>query len=291
MSQQDLAIRAMDKDRTVRVVLAQTTDLVDEARRRHDTSPTATAALGRVLTAGVMMGLELKGKESVTIRVNGGGPLGTILAVADSEGSVRGYVSDPTVEPPVKAQGKSDVGAAVGANGLLEVTRDMGLKAPFVGTVPLVSGEIGEDMAHYFTYSEQIPSLVSLGVLVDRDYTVAAAGGLFVQALPGADMELLKILEDQVLEMGTISNRIKDSSDLESIINEVFGQIEYDILESREVCFSCHCSQEKVVSILRMLAPEDIEKALESQGLVEVNCNFCNETYRFNKEEVEILRK
>lgn len=281
----------MNKDRTVRVVLARTTNLVEEARHRHNTTPTATAALGRVLTAGVMMGLELKGKESVTIRINGGGPLGTILAVADSEGTVRGYVFDPTVEPPVKAPGKSDVGAAVGTEGLLEVTRDMGLKAPFVGTVPLVSGEIGEDLAHYFTYSEQVPSLVSLGVLVDRDYTVAAAGGLFVQALPGADMEVLRVLEDQVLEMGTISSLIKSESNLEAIFERVFGEIEYDVLASREVAFQCHCSHEKVVAILKMLTPEDIEKALESQGLVEVNCNFCNETYQFNKEEVETLRR
>ena len=166
----------MNHEKTVRVLLANTTRLVDEARKRHGTTPTATAALGRVLTVAVMMGSDLKGQESVTVRINGGGPLGTILAVAEADCTVRGYVDEPGAEVPEKNQRKLDVGKAVGTDGYLEVVKDLGLKSPFGGTVPLVSGEIAEDMAHYFTFSEQIPSLVALGVYVERDRTVGAAG-------------------------------------------------------------------------------------------------------------------
>lgn len=291
MADTNIMIRAMDKDRTVRVMLARTTELVETARIRQYTSPTATAALGRVLTATVMMSLELKSEESITVRVKGGGPLGTILAVGESDGTVRGYVANPDVDIPEKAPGKLDVGGAVGTDGFIEVVRDMGLRSPFTGSSPLVSGEIAEDLAHYFMVSEQIPSLVSLGVLVERDHTVAGAGGLFVQAMPEADYEMLEKIEVNIAEMGSISNLVKLHDDIEGIIAQIFSGIgNYDIIDKRKVDFSCRCSTEKIVSIISALEEEDIQKALEDQGYLEAVCNFCNEIYRFSPNEVKIIR-
>ncbi|MGE5423641.1 MAG: Hsp33 family molecular chaperone HslO [Ignavibacteriales bacterium] len=289
--QNNMMIRAMDKERTVRVMLARTTDLVEEARVRQNTTPTATSALGRVLTATVMMGLELKGQESITLRVKGDGPLGTILAVGESDGTVRGYIANPDVDMPEKAPGKLDVGNAVGTEGFIEVVRDMGLRSPFTGSAPLVSGEIAEDLAHYFMVSEQIPSLVSLGVLIERDHTVGAAGGLFVQAMPQAENDMLEKLELNITRLGPVSNLIKIHDDMESILDEIFlGLGSYDIIDNRNVTFACRCSREKIVSIISALEEDDIQKALEDQGCLEAVCNFCNEVYRFSPNEVKLIR-
>lgn len=281
-------LRVMDRERTVRVSLARSTSLVEEARVRQNATPTASAALGRTLTAAVMMGLDLKGEESITLRIHGGGPLGAILAVAESDGTVRGYVGDPGVDLPEKSRGKLDVGGAVGADGFLEVVRDMGMKSPFTGRVPLLSGEIAEDLAYYFSISEQIPSLVSLGVLVEPGGTVSGAGGLFVQAMPGAGDELLRIIENRVLKAGPISHLVK--GELITVIEKIMGETPFDIIGKKEVTFRCRCNLDKVVSIVSALEEEDIQKALESQGCLEVCCNFCGEVYSFSEKEIQLMR-
>lgn len=289
MDSGDIMLRVMDRDRMIRISIARTTALVEEARIRQGTSPTATAALGRALTAAVMMGLDLKDDESITLRINGGGPLGTVLAVAESDGTVRGYVGNPDVDLPEKYRGKLDVGGAVGTEGFVEVIRDMRLRTPFIGRVPLQSGEIAEDLAYYFTLSEQIPSLVSLGVLIEPEGIVGGAGGLFVQAMPGADDELLKAVEERVLEAGPISNLVQ--GDLVKLVEKIMGDIPFDVLDRKEVYFRCRCSLNKVESIVTALSDEDIQKALESQGRLEIHCNFCGEVYTFSEDETRLLRE
>jgi len=283
-------IRAMDKNRRVRVLLARTTELAEEARRRQDSTPTSTAALGRVLTGAVMMGLDLKGEESLTLRVDGGGPAKVILAVAESDGSVRGYIGNPEVDLPEKRPGKLDVGGAVGIDGFLEVVRDMRIGMPFTGRVPLVSGEIAEDLAYYFTMSEQIPSLVSLGVLIERDRTVKAAGGLIIQAMPGVEDDLLARIEGNVFSADPISDLINNYN-LPTILNLVFGETSYDVIDEKKVSFRCRCNLKKVLSVVSALEEEDINKALEDQGRLEVCCNFCSEIYCFTDKEVRLLRQ
>lgn len=290
MRQTDVMLRIMDKDRTLRASLARTSVLAEEARMRQNAGPVAAAALGRTLTGAVMMGLDLKGDESLTLRINGGGPLGSIVAVAESDGTVRGYVGNPDIELPEKSIGKLDVGQAVGVNGYLEVVRDMRISQPFIGRVPLVSGEIAEDLASYFSRSEQIPSLVSLGVLIETNCTVASSGGLFVQAMPGSDPLILEQVENNVFKAGPISHLVQDKG-LDSILDQIMAGIPYDIIEERKVSYSCRCSQEKVLSIISALEDEDIEIALEDQGCLEICCNFCGEVYRFSEKEVVLFRK
>lgn len=287
---EDAVLKGINDDKTIKVVAARTTNLVQEASRRHRTSPLASAALGRALTGALLLGLDLKGRESVTVRINGGGPAGTILAVAEGDGTVRGYITEPDVDLPEKSPGKLDVGSAVGTDGLLEVVRDLGLKSPFIGAVHLISGEIAEDIAYYLSYSEQVSSLVSLGVLVDRDRSVKAAGGILVQALPGADEALLEKIEQNIERLGPISSLIDSGTPLEHILRDIYGDIPFTIIEERKVAFQCKCSREKVEAVLKMLEPEDIEKALETQGRVEIRCNFCNETYYYTEQEVMDIR-
>ncbi|MGE5372679.1 MAG: Hsp33 family molecular chaperone HslO [Solirubrobacterales bacterium] len=290
MSKGDRIIRVINEEKTIRMMLAETTHLVEEARVRHDAAPTAAAALGRILTAAVMMASDMKQEESVTLRVNGGGPLGTILAVAPGDGTVRGSVSEPNVDVPEKYRGKLDVGAAVGTNGFFEVVRDMGLKAPFTGSVPLVSGELAEDLAYYFTLSEQVPSLVALGVYREPDRVITAAGGLIIQALPGADDDALVCLEERVSALGPITTMLQETESLEELAGKIMGPIPYRIIDERPLAFRCRCSEEKVLSIIRSMQLEDIEHAIREHGHLEVRCNFCNETYSYLPHQVETIR-
>ncbi|MGE5397798.1 MAG: Hsp33 family molecular chaperone HslO [Chitinophagales bacterium] len=290
MNQKDSIIRIIDKGGNIRVVIARTTHLVDEARIKHRSSPTATAALGRVLTGTIMMALDLKGNESVTVRIDGGGPLGPIIAVGESDGSVRGYLSEPEIEVPEKSPGKLNVGLAVGHDGLMEVVRDMGMKSTFTGRVALVSGEIAEDFAYYFTSSEQIPSLVALGVVIEKDYSVGGAGGVFIQALPGADESVLKKLETEMHGIGAVSSLVKTYS-LEEIAGKLFGESPYNIIEKRPVIFKCRCSYDKVASIIGAMNDNDITETFEQEGKIEISCNFCNKIYTFNRTDVEKIKK
>lgn len=289
MKNRDYLIKIVDLGDNVRIYLARTTLLAEEAHRRHGTSATATAALGRAMTAAVIMASDFKNvNDTLTLRINGSGPVGTVLVTADSSGGVRGLVSNPLADLPATASGKLDVGQLVGNEGYLEVIKDLGLKQPFTGRVPLVSGEIAEDVAHYFLVSEQIPALISLGVLVNPDLSVQAAGGLFVQALPGADDKALELLENNILNLGSISSLIDQYDTVEDIAALILQGIEYKMVGEMELDFRCKCSRDKLLAILAGL-PED-ENDPRNDDKVEAECNFCHEKYSFTTQEIEAVR-
>lgn len=287
MTEHDGQIKIVDRGKCIRVFLARTTHLVEEAHRRHQTSATATAALGRVMTAAVMMASDLKGEEdSLTIRVNGDGPAGTIMATADTCGGVRGFIANPSADLPETAPGKLAVGQLVGLNGFLEVAKDLGLKQPFSGRIELVNGEIAEDLAHYFFASEQVPALVALGVLVAPDLSVRAAGGLIVQALPGANDEVLKALEDNIFRLGAISNLMDSYAALEQIAPLIMEGIDYEILETADFEFRCKCSRDKLLQVLQGLSAEE-RKDIQGGGEIEVICNFCRQRYLYQPGDLD----
>lgn len=289
MNNRDYLLKIMDEGQNIRIFLANTTNLVEEAHQRHNTSATASAALGRVLTAAVMMGSDLKGQEDIlTLRINGNGPAGTVLATADSQGGVRGLISEPQADLP-SHEGKLAVGELIDQEGFLEVIKDLGLKQPFEGKVPLHSGEIAEDLAHYYMLSEQIPALVSLGVLVAPDLHIKAAGGLIVQALPGAKDEILAQVEGNILQLGNISQLINEASDLEHLAKQIMQGISYTVLAQQELDFRCSCSREKLGAILSTLGEEELKDAVDKDETIEVVCNFCKEAYHFSPGEIKAL--
>ncbi len=291
MIKQDYLIKAVDNDKQVRIILASTTGLVEEAHRRHNTSATASAALGRVLTAALMMGSDLKGEEdALTLRVNGDGAAGSIVATVDAAGNGRALISSPQADLPSRMPGKLDVGGLVGKNGYLEVITDLGLRQSFTGRVNLLSGEIAEDLAQYYSQSEQIPSLVSLGVLVDRDLSIKSAGGLIIQAMPGAGDDILEHLEKNVTRMGPISEAVQNSESLEQVLVAVMNGIPYHQIEERELAFKCKCSSTRLAVILSGLSSEELADIYKENGRLEVTCNFCNEAYSFTMEEIEALK-
>ncbi len=291
MIPRDYLIKAVDDDKQFRIILSSTTGAVEEAHRRHQTSATASAALGRVLTAALMMGSDLKGEaDALTLRIKGDGPAGAIVATADSAGGGRALISSPRADMPAQTPGKLDVGGLVGKNGYLEIITDLGMKQPFRGQVSLVSGEIAEDLAQYYLQSEQIPSLVALGVLVDTDLSVKAAGGMIIQAMPGARDELLERLEQNAIRMGPISDAILKHETLEEVLAQVMEDISYHQIESRELSFRCKCSRERLAVILSGLSAEELADVYENNGEMEVTCNFCNQDYRFKEEELDEYR-
>jgi len=285
----DELIRAVSQDGFIQIIAVSTREITERARQIHRTLPVATAALGRTLAAAAMIGSEMKVEEaSVTVRINGGGPLGTILVVSDSHGNVRGYVQNPHVDLPLRDDGKLDVGAAVGRDGLLTVIKDLGLKEPYVGSVALVSGEIAEDFSVYFFESEQTRSAVALGVLVDRDQSVAAAGGYILRLLPGADDSLLDKLEQNIAETGAVTARLKEGS-LESLIYRVLDGFSPHILERREIEYRCYCSEERVLAAIANVEDGELKEMAEKGEPVEVTCQFCDRVYRF--DPAELLQK
>ncbi len=291
MINKDYLMKAIDKEGKVRVTLAHTTALVEEAHRRHNTSATASAALGRVLTAALIMGSDLKGEDDVlTLRVVGDGTAGAIVATVDSHGGGRALISNPSADVPSKFSGKLDVSGIVGQEGYIEVIKDIGLKQSFVGRVELVSGEIGEDLARYFAMSEQIPALVSLGVLVERDLSILAAGGILVQAMPGADDKLLELIEKNVLGMGAVSNLILESNSLEEVLVRVFAHIDYEVLSATPLNFVCNCSRDRLKTIMASFSKEELNDIYEKEGVLEARCNFCNELYNFELEEIIVQK-
>lgn len=291
MQNQDYLIKLIDTGQNVRVWLAHTTHLVEEAHIRHQTSATATAALGRALTAAVMMGSDLKSDQDlISLRFNGNGPGGTIIATADRSGHVKGLIANPQADLPSRSPGKLAVGDLVGQEGCLEVRKDLGLKQPFEGRVPLVSGEIAEDLAQYFMQSEQIPALVSLGVLVGTDLQVLAAGGLIVQALPEAEDIVLEKLENNILSLGQISQLVLEKESLEDIAVSIMQGIEYTILDQMDLAFRCNCSRERLGIILAGLNEEELREAAENNKEIEAICNFCRTVYSFSSEEIKALK-
>lgn len=286
----DYLIRAIDKKENIRLFVAVTTNMVEKARKIHNTSPTATAALGRTLTAAVMMGAMMKNPtDKLTLRINGGGPIGTILAVADNKGKVKGYVGNPYADLPSRKDGKLDVGGVVGKQGTLTVIVDYGLKEPYVGQTNLVSGEIAEDLATYYVVSEQQPSAVGLGVLVDRDITVRAAGGYILQLMPNVPDEDINVIEKAISKMEPVSKLVDMGLSPEEIMEKLVGSFEMRILDKTDVEYKCDCSRERIENILISLGKEELQDMIEKDGKGEVICHFCNTKYNFTKEELQEL--
>ena len=283
---QDYWIRSVTEDGTVRAMAAVTTRTVEHARRRHATAPTATAALGRTLTAAGLLGTILKLGQTVMVRVLGDGPLGGALAMSDATGAVRGYVANPDVHLPLTPMGKLDVGGAVG-RGTLHVTLDLGMRYPYHGSVPLVSGEIGEDLAAYLVTSHQIPSLVALGVLVSPDERVLAAGGLIVQVMPGGDESVTDYLEARARVLPTVTSMISSGRTPEEIVGEALGDLPSRVVARQPVRFRCGCSARKVRDVLAALGEQEMRDLLAERGSIEVRCNFCGRRYEFGDPEVD----
>ena len=286
----DQLVRAISKDGFVKAVAVSTRDLTERARQIHKTLPVATAALGHTLAAASMMGNALKGDgASVTLQIKGGGPLGKILAVSDNEGNVRGTVDDPAVDIPLRPDGKLDVGSAVGCDGTLTVIRDLNMKEPYVGSVGLLGGEIAEDLAAYFVESEQIPTACGLGVLVDRDQSVLAAGGYLIQLLPGAGEDVISKVEGGVMAAGSVTGLLRENDDPEAILRKVLSDFDLDILEKSPVEYRCYCSRERMERALISLGPQQLESLIEEQGSAELRCQFCDNVQTFTRQQLEAL--
>ncbi len=286
----DQIVRGMTADGFVKVVGITTRDIVERARQIHKTLPTATAALGRVLTAASMMGNMQKTEQgSLTLRFQGGGPLGTLLAVSDWQGNVRGYVENPQISLLEKYRGKLDVGAAVGADGTLTVIRDLRMKDPYIGTVPLVSGEIAEDITSYFVQSEQIPTACALGVLVDTDQSVRAAGGYLIQMLPGAPDHIVDQLERSIAAVGNVTSVLDAGASAEELLRMLFVGMDLRLLETEPVCYRCYCSRDRVASTLLSLGERELTDILAEGETVTVSCQFCDAEYAFTPDDIREL--
>lgn len=284
---QDRLIRGTAMDGRVRAFAVRTTQLVEELRRRHDTYPTATAALGRTLTAGAMMGSMLKGKERLTIQVKGDGPIGQIVVDANASGEVRGYVTEPHVHLPSNSMGKLDVAGAVGTEGFIHIIKDLGLKEPYRGSIPIISGELGEDFTYYFAKSEQTPSAVGLGVLVDTDNSVIVAGGFIVQLLPGLNDDEITAIENAVGSIPPVTALLDQGLELDEMLRWMLPDVR--ILDETDIHFQCECTRERVEKTLISLGQSELEQLIEEEGQAEVVCHFCNEAYQFNKEALQNL--
>jgi molecular chaperone Hsp33 len=284
---QDYMVRATAFEGKARLFVARTTRLVEEMRNRHDMFPTAAAAIGRTATAGLMMGAMLKGNEKITIRVRGNGPIGQIVVDANARGEVRGYADEPQTHLPSNALGKLDVAGAVGREGFIYVIKDLGLKEPYRGSTPIVSGELAEDFTYYFAKSEQTPSAVSLGVLVNRDYTIQHAGGFILQLLPGLDEAEIATLERALAAMPPVTALLERGLTPEDIVYALSSHAE--ILGTLEAQFQCSCSHERVENTLISLGRNELQSILSTDGKAEVVCHFCNEKYQFDRTELMAL--
>ncbi len=286
----DELIRVIAEDAHIKAVSITAKALTERARTIHRLSPLATAALGRTLMAASLMGCQLKEERgAVTLTVKGGGPLGTVMAVSDRAGNVRGYVGDGSVELPLKAPGKLDVGAGVGRDGTLTVIKDIGLKEPYVGAVPLVSGEIAEDVTNYFAVSEQVPTACALGVLVGTDRSVAQAGGYLIQLLPGATDEEIDRVEAGVARLGAVTAALERGLDGEGLLREALDGFQLRVLERAPVEYRCYCSRARMEQALISLGAKDLRALIQEQGQADLTCQFCDNSYHFTKEELEAL--
>ena len=287
----DQIVRVIAKDAPVKAMAISARDTVERARAIHNCWPVASAALGRLLMAASMMGAAMKEEEgAVTLRIKGGGPLGSLTAVSDSRGNVRGYVQNPAVDVPRKAKGKLDVGTAVGADGDLTVIRDLGLKEPYIGSVQLVGGEIAEDVAAYFVESEQVPTACALGVLIAPDQTVQAAGGYLIQLLPGAGEAVVSAVERGVSKLGAVSARLDSGMEPLGLLREVLGEFELEVLETSPIAYRCYCTRDRVSRALISLGTDELDSLIKEQGGAELTCQFCDKVYRFGAEELRALR-
>ena len=283
----DKILRVITKEGTVRLFLAVTTDTVNEAIRLHKMNATAAAALGRALTGAAMMGTMLKGgKDTVSLQFSGGGPIGRVLAISDANANVRGYVDYPYIDLPLQKSGHLDVGGAVGKNGDLTVIKDLGLKEPYIGKVPLFTGEIAEDLTRYFAQSEQVPSVVALGVLINPDLTAQSAGGFIVQVMPEATEEDIQKLEEMAMTIPSTAHMLEMGMSMEDMAGEILKGFAYEILGESPVQYRCNCSRERFTRGLISLGEKEISDMIEEQGEADLVCHFCAKTYHFTKEEL-----
>jgi len=288
----DHIVRATAANGMIRAFAAVTTEMVQEAHRIHGTSGVATAALGRTLTAAAMMARTLKNDRDVlTIQVKGDGPLGLMVVVTDAESNVRGYVHNPQVYLPLNSAGKFDVASAVGRNGYLNVIKDLGLKEPYIGYVNLVSGEIGEDLAYYYAYSEQVPTVVAVGVLVDQDENVINAGGYIIQLMPDADEEIVEYLEDKVFFADSITYMLSTGMDAEAVLESLLGEKGLQNVEKLPCMYKCNCSRERMERNLISLGAKELSDMADEQHGAELQCHFCNTKYYFTEDELRALLK
>lgn len=286
---EDYLVRAIAANGQVRAFAAYTKNTVETARQAHNTSPVVTAGLGRLLTAGAMMGSMMKGDRDVlTIKAEGSGPVGHYLVTADSKGNVKGYAANPNVILPANAAGKLDVGGSLGV-GLLTVIKDLGLKEPYTGTCELVSGEIAEDLTYYFASSEQTPSSVGLGVLMTKDNTVNVAGGFIIQLMPDATEETISIVEEKISTIKSVTSMLENGLDPEGIINLILGGLDPEILDKMPVRFYCNCSKERVSKVLIAIGRKELDNIIEENEPIEVKCHFCNKAYNFTVDELKKL--
>ena len=286
----DQIVRVLAKDAPVKASAISAREMVERARQIHKTLPVATAALGRALMGCSMVGNQLKEeKGSVTLRIKGGGPLGTVTAVSDCEGNVRGYVQNGMVDLPLKAPGKLDVGTAVGCDGTLTLIKDLGMKEPYVGSIGLLSGEIADDLTAYFAESEQIPSACALGVLVDTDQSVRCAGGYLIQLLPGADDGVITKVEQGVARVGAVTAALKEGISALELVRRVLSDFELEVLEESPVEYRCYCSRERVTRALVSLGREELRALIDEQGEAELTCQFCDRVYHYDRGELEAL--
>ncbi|PLR91888.1 Hsp33 family molecular chaperone HslO [Bacillus sp. T33-2] len=286
----DYLVKALAFDGQVRAYAVKSTDTVAEAQRRHYTWPVASAALGRSMSAAVMMGAMLKGDDNLTVKVEGGGPIGLILVDSNAKGEVRGYVTNPQIHFDLNEHGKLDVRRAVGTTGTLTVVKDVGMRDYFTGQVPIVSGELGDDFTYYLVTSEQVPSSVGVGVLVNPDNTIKAAGGFILQLMPGATEDTVTAIENRLGTIEPISKLIDKGLTPEQILEELFGKGNVKFLETLPVSFSCNCSKDRFSNAIVSLGMEEIDDMIATDGQAEAQCHFCNEKYIFSKEELETLR-
>lgn len=280
-------IRCITSDGAVMATAVDSTDIAAAAEQTHKTSAVVTAALGRLLTAVSMMGNFLKGeKDSITVKIDGGGPAGALTAVADSYGNVRGYAANPIVEIPLKPNGKLDVSGAVGTDGNVFVMKDLGLKEPYNGFVPIVSGEIAEDITSYYAVSEQIPTVCALGVLVNPDLTVKKAGGFIIQLLPAADNETITKIEENLSKLAPVTEQLDSGKDILDILKGALDGFEIEVLEDKTAGYKCPCSRERTEKALISIGEEELEKMSKELSEVEVKCSFCGACYKFSREEI-----
>lgn len=283
----DYIVRATAANNQIRAFAATTRDLVEKARSVHNTSPVASAALGRLLTAGAMMGSMMKGSNDIlTLQIKCDGPIGGLTVTADAEANVKGYVYDPDVMLPPSAIGKLDVGKALG-NGILSVIKDMGLKDPYVGQTSLITGEIADDITYYYANSEQVPSSVALGVLMNKENTVKRAGGFIIQLMPFAEDEVIDKLEKKISEISSITKLLDDDMSPEQILDHILGEFGLEILDTMPTQFYCNCDKERVEKAIVSIGKDDIQDMINDNEPIEVNCHFCNTHYNFTVDELK----
>ncbi|MFL2124378.1 Hsp33 family molecular chaperone HslO [Marinilactibacillus psychrotolerans] len=287
----DKIIKALAYQNEIRVYVVEATEMVNEAQNKHDSWSTATAALGRAMIGTTLLGATLKGREKITVRIEGNGPIGYLVIDSNGKGETKGYIHNPQVNLPLNNQGKLDVRGAVGTEGMLTVSKDLGMKKPFVGQVPLVSGELGEDFTYYMANSEQVPSAIGVSVLVNPDETVKAAGGFMIQVLPNAKEETIKKIETVIAELPLVSRLMENGETPDEILERLVGKDNYQLLETTPVQFKCDCSKERFGDAIISLGVDEIQNMIDEDHGAEAVCHFCRTKYQYTENDLEKLKE